>query len=161
MRRAARVLGAAIVLSGLLVQPAMAGQPTRERFVDSGEFDIDCGTFMLHETYMDALRVSERMVGDVIHIQVHHRFSGEISGPGGAVLIDRATFTNFVTIATDGERDRQVGIVYRYVVPGLGLVAHDAGIIEFDALTGEVVRISGPHDVWETGLEALICPLFE
>ncbi len=161
MRRAARVLGAAVLLGGLVAQPAMAGQPTHERFVDAGEFDIDCGSFLLHETYTDSLSIRERTVDGVIRIQVHHRFSGAITGPNGRVLIDHAAFTNFVTITPDAEVDRQVGVVYRYVVPGLGLVAHDAGIIEFDGLTGDVLRISGPHDVWDTGLEALICPLFE
>jgi hypothetical protein len=36
---------------------------------------------------------------------------------------------------------------------------HDVGVITF--LPDGSVETKGPHDVWDNGLEALICPLFE
>jgi hypothetical protein len=160
MRRCWSALGAAVLLVAMVVPTASAAAPSRDRFIDSGEFDIDCGEFTLHETYTDRMTITEWTRGSTTYVQVHHRWSGVITGPGGIeVLLDPSHFTNFITIRDGEQTDRQVGLIYRYVVPGIGRVALDAGVIEF-APDGSVT-IHGPHDVWDTGLEPLICPLFE
>ena len=160
MRRSWLALGAALLMAAMVAPSVSAAAPVREQFIDAGEFEIDCGTFTLHETYSDLITVTERTRGSTTYVQVHHRWSGVIIGPGGIeVLLDPSHFTNFITVQDGEQTDRQVGLVYRYVVPGIGRVAIDAGVIVFSP--DGSVEIHGPHDVWETGLEPLICPLFE
>ena len=78
----------------------------------------------------------------------------------GVSLADRAHYTNIITAAPgDALTVRQVGLLYNYHVPGIGLVAHDVGSITF--FPDGSVEFKGPHDVFEDGLEPLICELFE
>lgn len=159
MRRGLVSVAGALVLLWAMLGTAHAAGPSRTTFVDEGAFEIDCGTFTLHETYQDKITVLEWLdsSGGFVKAQVHHAFSGTIQGPGGILrLSDPGHWTDFI----DGDGVRQVGLLYRLIVPGVGLVAHDAGVIGFDAETGEVTIIRGPHDVFVEGLEALICPLF-
>ncbi len=74
-------------------------------------------------------------------------------------LSDPGHWTDFVTFGPDGETVRQVGLLYSIRVKGQGLILHDVGSITFFP-DGSVV-IKGPHDVFDNGLEPLICPLFE
>ena len=88
------------------------------------------------------------------------RFDGTITAPGSTLrLSDVGRFTSFIDFGQDGITERQVGIVYKFSAPGLGVVAHDVGQITF--FPDGSVETKGPHDVWDNGLEALICPLFE
>ena len=59
---------------------------------------------------------------------------------------------------TDGT-ETQIGLIFNIVVPGHGSVAQDTGLISLEP-DGDVV-IKGPHEVFDQGLEPLICPLFE
>jgi len=129
-------------------------------FVEEGSFDIECGAFTLHETYRDRIAVLEWLDGDgeFVRAQVHHSWTGTIEGPGGVLrLSDPGHWTDFI----DAESVLQVGLVYNLIVPGMGLIGHDTGLIGFDAESGEVSIIRGPHDVFDQGLDALICPLCE
>lgn len=160
MRRRLGALAGAMLLLGLMAGPAMAGGPTRSTIIDEGSYEIDCGAFVLLGTYRDRIIVKEWLdgSGELIKAQFHHSWTGTIDGPGGILkLNDPGHFTAFI----DADSVRQVGLIYRYIVPGHGLIAHDVGIIEFDAETGEATVIRGPHDVFDQGLESLICPLFE
>lgn len=160
MRRGLASLTGALVLLGAMLGTAQAAAPIRTTFVDEGEFSIDCGTFTLLETFRDRMTVMEWLDsnGAFVKAQVHHSWTGTIEGPGGIVrLSDPAHWTDFF----EGDGVRQIGLVYRFVVPGVGLVGHDAGIIGFDGETGDVTIIRGPHDVFDRGLESLICSLFE
>lgn len=162
MRRFSLSALAAIALMVALAGPAMAGKPSKVTFVDEGSFSIDCGTFSLLSTYTDRITVKEwtDSSGAVTRLQAHHSYRGTITGPGGILeLSDPGNFTDFVTFGPDGETVRQVGMVYKLIAKGHGLIAHDVGVITFHA-DGSVTT-QGPHDVWDNGLEALICPLFE
>ncbi len=162
MRRVVTAALATLALSAALAGPAFAGKPVIEPFEFSGAFDINCGTFTLHEeftaggttkTWLDAN-------GDPTRMQVHNWFKGTITGPGGVLtLSDPGHWTDFFTFGPDGITVRQAGQIYNIHVKGQGLILHDVGSITF--LPDGSVVVKGPHDVWENGLEALICPLFE
>ena len=97
--------------------------------------------------------------GDVTRGHARVRFDGTITAPGSTLrLSDVGRFTSFIAFG-DGT-ERQVGLVYKFSAPGLGVVAHDVGQITFFPDGSDPV-IKGPHDVWDNGLEPLICPLFE
>ena len=162
MRRTGLAALAAMILSIALAAPAFAGGPTRERFVDESEFDIDCGGFVLHETYADRITVLtwSDASGTPTRLQMHHSWTGTITGPGGILqLSDPGHWTDFFTFGPDGDTVTQVGVVYKLIVKGHGLLAHDVGRITFPP-DGDPT-FQGPHDVFENGLENLICPLFE
>lgn len=160
MRRGVTSLLGAMALLGAMLGTAQAAAPSRTTFVDEGAFDIDCGSFTLHETYRDEITVLEWLDGEgsFVKAQVHHSWTGTIEGPGGILrLSDPGHWTDFFR----GDGVRQVGLLYRLIVPGVGVIGQDAGIIAFDTATGELIVIRGPHDVFDEGLETLICPLFQ
>ena len=161
MRRAVIVTVATVALLASLVGPVLAAGPIVETFDDADAFLIDCGSFTLDETL--TLRGTTKTWldanGDPIKQQTHVTFDGVIRGAGGIrVLADRSTFNEFVSFGAEGPTTRQVGVVYNFHVPGYGLIAHDVGTITF--FPDGSVAFDGPHDVFEVGLEPLICPLF-
>ena len=162
MRRVVTAALATLALTATLAGPAFAGKPLIEPYAVSGSLDMDCGTFTLHEEYTQGgtSKTWFDANGDPTRIQVHSWFKGTITGPGGVLtLSDPGRWTDFITPTPDGDIVRQVGMLYKIHVKGQGLILHDVGIIEFHP-DGSVV-VKGPHDVWDNGLESLICPLFE
>lgn len=161
MRRTVIATLATLALSVVVAAPAFAGKPSIESFDGSEAFDIDCGTFMLHEelTFAGSTKTWFDAAGEPTRSHTHVSFDGVITGAGGIrVLADRATFNEFMDLR-EGGAIRQVGVVYNYHVPGHGVIAHDVGSITFNA--DGSVDFKGPHDVFESGLETLICPYFE
>ncbi|HEX6254241.1 MAG TPA: hypothetical protein VFZ70_00380 [Euzebyales bacterium] len=51
------------------------------------------------------------------------------------------------------------GLVFHFNAPGAGIVLIDAGRVVFDASTGEVIVVSGPHQELEGDLSALCAAL--
>jgi hypothetical protein len=161
MRRAVIVTLATVALSAVLATPVLAAKPVVEKFEDADAFLIDCGAFTLAETltFSGTTKTWFDANGDPIRQQTHVAFDGVISGTGGIrVLADRATVNEFVSFGADGPTTRQVGVVYNFHVPGHGVIAHDVGSITF--FPDGSVEFHGPHDVFESGLESLICPFF-
>lgn len=162
MRRTIRAALAALVLAAAFATPAFAAKPLVETFEESGTFLIPCGTVTLVEEYSQSVVVTTWLDanGDVTRGHARLRFDGTITAPGSTLqLSDVGRFTSFIDFGPAGPTERQVGLVYKFSAPGLGVVAHDVGVITF--LPDGSVETNGPHDVWENGLEALICPLFE
>ena len=146
----------------VLAGPAMASGPEINTFEFHEAFDIDCGEFLLHEEADVTVREIVWFDGDgnPTRAQEHIQFDGLITGPGGiGSLADPGRLTNLITIDPSGDTVRQVGLIYSFPVPGLGQVGHDVGSITF--LPDGSVEYGGPHDVFEEGLEPLICGLFE
>jgi len=164
MRRMALLLGiAAAALS--LVATAGAVPPTTETFHFEDAFDIDCGTFTLHEEFVTDIRVTTYYdnAGNPDRLIAHERFRGFIETPDGTLEADPGNIINFVDFAgTPGDESddtvRVAGMIFAITVPGHGIVAHDTGLIIFEP-DGDVI-IKGPHEVFEQGLEALLCPVF-
>jgi hypothetical protein len=160
-----RTVAAALLVPAFLVAmagPVLAAKPEISTFEFQEEFDIDCGAFALHEV----ADVTVRQIvwlddeGNPVRITEHIQFDGLITGPGGiGSLADPGHLTNFIMIGSEGDTVRQVGLIYSFPVPGLGQVGHDVGTITF--FPDGSFEYSGPHDVFEEGLEPLICGLFE
>ncbi len=162
MHRTIRAALAALALTAILATPALAAKPLVETFDESGSFTIPCGTVTLVEEYRQSATVTTWFDGngDVTRGHAKVRFDGTITAPGSTLrLSDVGRFTSFIDFGPDGATERQVGLVYKFSAPGLGVVAHDVGQIIFHP--DGSVETKGPHDVWDNGLEALICPLFE
>lgn len=165
-------MGRLIVVAGLiaaaaiaLAAPASAVPPSVEMFHFEDAFDIECGTFVLHEEFVTDIRVTTFFdkAGNPDHLIVHERFRGFIETPDGRLEADPGNINTFVDFAgtPDDESDdtvRQAGMIFAITVPGQGIVAHDTGLIIFEP-DGDVI-IKGPHEVFEQGLEPLLCPLF-
>jgi hypothetical protein len=162
MRRSIRATLVALTLTALFAAPALAGQPVVETFDESGAFTIPCGTVTLVEEYSQSAVVTIWLDGngDVTRGHARLRFDGTITAPGSTLRVsDVGRFTSFIDFGPDGPTVREVGIVYKFSAPGLGVVAHDVGVLTF--FPDGSVETKGPHDVWDNGLESLICPLFE
>ena len=162
MKRTIRAALAALTLTAIIATPALAAKPLVETFNDSGTFTIPCGTVTLVETYSQTAVVTTWLDanGDMTRGHARVRFDGTITAPGSTLrLSDVGRFTSFIDVGPDGVAERQVGLVYKISAPGLGLVAHDVGQIIFHP--DGSVETKGPHDVWDNGLETLICPLFQ
>ncbi len=162
MKRTIRAALAALSLAAVVATPALAAKPLVETFEDSGTFTIPCGTVTLVEDYSQTVVVTSWLDanGDVTRAHARVRFDGTITAPGSTLrLSDVGRFTSFIDFGPDGPTVREVGMIYKFSAPGLGVVAHDVGKLTF--FPDGSVETKGPHDVWDNGLEALICPLFE
>ena len=162
MQRTIRADLAALALTAVLVTPALAAKPLVQTFEESGSFTIPCGTVTLVEEYSQSFVVTRWLDanGDMTRVHARVRFDGTITGPGSELrLSEQSRFTSFIDFADDGRTVREIGLQYKFSAPGLGVVAHDVGVLAF--LPDGSVEVNGPHDVWDNGLEALICPLFD
>ena len=162
MRRSLGAALAALGLTAVFATPAFAGKPLIETFQETDSFEIACETVTLVEEFSQSV-VSTTWFdagGEPTRGHAHVRFDGTITGPGSTIaLSDVGRFTGFVDHGPNGDIERQVGMVYKISAPGHGIIAHDVGVITF--FPDGSVDIKGPHDVWDNGLEALVCPLFE
>jgi len=162
MNRTIRAALAALALTAIAATPALAAKPVVETNEESGTFLIPCGTVTLVEEWSQSVVLTTWLDGngDATRAHAKVRFDGTITAPGSTLrLSDVGRFTAFLAFGQDGMTERQVGIVYKFSAPGLGVVAHDVGQITF--FPNGSVETKGPHDVWDNGLEALICPVFE
>ncbi len=162
MTRTIRAALAAFTLTVVVAGPALAAKPVVQTIEDSGTLTIPCETVTLVEEYSQSVVLTTWLDanGDVTRGHARVRWDGTITGPGSTLrLSDVGRFTSFIDFGPDGPIERQVGVVYKFSAPGLGVVAHDVGIITF--FPDGSVETKGPHDIWDNGLETLICPLFE
>lgn len=162
MRRVIAAVSAALLLMVSVAGPAMAAKPEIDVFEFHQSFDIPCDTFLLHEEVDVTVRTTVWFDGDGNPVRAveHITYQGVITGPGGIGTLDDDGFlTNLVTIDGEDVTLRQVGLIFRFTVPGIGLVAHDVGTITF--FPDGSAEYSGPHDVFEEGLEPFLCGLFE
>ena len=163
MRRLALLLGL-LVSSVAFAATAAATPPTVEKFHDEISFDIDCGTFLLHEDAVVDDRVTTffDQAGNPTRVQIHERFVGVITNPEGETFRDPGYFNISIDLAgtPDDESDDTVtiaGMFFAITVPGVGIVAQDTGLLTFNP--DGSVEIHGPHQVFVQGLEPLICPV--
>jgi hypothetical protein len=162
MRRSIRAGLAALTLTALFASPALAAKPVVQALEQSGTFTIACRSVTLVEAYTRSVQVTRWLDGDG-HVTRGHarvRFDGTITAPGSTLRVsDVGRFTSFIDFGPDGPTVREAGMLYKFSAPGLGVVAHDVGVLRF--LPDGSVEVKGPHDVWDNGVESLICPLFE
>lgn len=162
MQRAIRVALGALVLTVLVASPAAAAKPVTRTVVAHGTFTIPCGTVTLVEEYSQSVLVTTWLDGDGHTTRGHARvhYDGTISAPGSTLRVsDVGRFTSFIDFGPDGPTVREIGMAYKFSAPDLGVIAHDVGRLTFHP--DGSVEAKGPHDVWDNGLQSLICPLFE
>lgn len=162
MTRSIRAALAALTLSVVFAAPALAAKPLIETVEETGTFTIPCETVTLVEEYSQSVQVTTWLDGngDVARGHARVRYDGTITAPGSTLRVsDVGRFTSFISYGPDGPTVRQVGLVYKFSAPGLGVIAHDVGVITF--FPDGSVETKGPHDIWDNGLESVICPLFE
>ena len=164
--RLSGVLFASLFCALSLAGGVSASPPATERhpvFTDS--LDIPCGAFLLHEdlrvhttstTFFDRQGLPARLV-------LHVRIEGTITGPGGrkAQILTRSTDSiNLAGTPGDDEDDTtwHRGLVALITIPGRGSVVQDMGLVVRQPDGTLIIR--GPHDVFQSGLAPLICPLF-
>ena len=162
MNRTIRAALAALALTAIAATPALAAKPLVETNEESGTF-----THPVRDRYPGrgvepvgrpddlARRQRRRDTRPCPRALRRHDHRTRIDAP----TVGRRSVHQLHGLRADGTTERQVGIVYKFSAPGLGVVAHDVGQITF--FPDGSVETKGPHDVWDNGLEALICPLFE
>jgi hypothetical protein len=133
-----------------------AKKPLQGSFHEEFSFDIDCGTFLLHEDVVEdgAFTVFFDADGAPMNVIVHHHFHGVITNPAGETFDDRGDWTDFIDLAAtpdDIEDDivAQAGSIFRIRVPGEGIVVQDTGLIIF--FPDGTVEIHGPHEQFVAG----------
>jgi hypothetical protein len=162
MKRSISAVLTALALTAIVATPAAAAKPFAETVDESGTFTIPCETVTLVEEYRQSVLVTTWLDSDghVTRGRARLRFDGTISAPGSTLRVsDVGRFTSFIDFGPDGPTVREVGMIYKFSAPGLGIVAHDVGSLTF--FPDGSVETKGPHDVFDNGLESLICPLFE
>ena len=161
MSRSIRAALAALALMALLATPALAGKPLVQTVEESGTSTIPCGAVTLVEEYHMTVVVTRWLDanGDMTRGHARVRFEGTITGPGSTLrLSDESRYTSFIDFGPDGPTIRDVGLQYKFSAPGLGIVAHDVGVLT--TYPDGTFEVKGPHDVFEHGLRSAICPLF-
>ena len=162
MRRTIRAALAALTLTIVVAGPALAAKPIVQRMEESGTFTIQCETVTLVEEYSQSVVVTTWLDadGDRTRAHAHVRYDGTITAPGSTLSVSEAgRFTSFIDFGPEGRTVRQIGLVYKFSAPDLGVVAHEVGSLT--VFPDRTFEVKGPHDVFDNGVEALICPLFE
>lgn len=141
----------------VLAVPASAGQVHKvtEKFTDSHDEVIPAGVICEFSVgVQEEVKGSETLWFDADDnlLKVHVKVNGTSiwSGPGGSATEHWAWSGWFDPVEMTFAQSGNVWNVHQN-----GLVIHDKGLIVFDDTTGEAIKISGPHEVWNNGLGAL------
>jgi hypothetical protein len=90
--------------------------------------------------------------GDLVKALVHARGTGMWTGPGGTAT---EHFSSNGIYDAETDTFTQNGNKWNLHMGAGGTILQDKGQIVFNDSTGEVLRIKGPHEVFENGLGAL------
>ena len=152
------VMGTAIGLLLLMAIPAFAAKPNVvvnedyavDVIIPAGEvcdFDVH-----LVESGHDKVTEFYNRDGDLVKVHVKVRGTGMWTGPGGTAT-EHFAWSGIYDAETD--TFTQNGNIWNLHMGAGGTILHDKGQIVFNDTTGEVLRIKGPHEVFEYGLGAL------
>jgi hypothetical protein len=163
IRSVTMVVLAGLLLTVTLALPAGAARPVRETipldnsFLDTESCDpygfdpeIDLQVSFVGQARI--VRFFDRQ-GNLTRVHVHGSDVATVTNPANgktAQGVDR-------WLEIDNRRTGEytiVGLYYHLNFPGAGIVLLEAGRITFDA-EGNVVHLSGPHDVFEGNFGAL------
>jgi len=139
-----------------------AAQPLIESHHEEFSFDIDCGTFVLHEEIVADITetIFFDSAGNEDHVLIHQRVAGVITNPEGETFRDPGHLTVSIDLAgtPDDESDdtvRVAGLTFAIRVPGEGVVVQWVGLEIYEP-DGDVI-IHGPHDFdWQEPLCAAL-----
>ncbi|HVL96816.1 MAG TPA: hypothetical protein VM266_13235 [Solirubrobacteraceae bacterium] len=162
-----KLLGIATLAGTLLIAgPAHAGGKERvvvDRFTDRYEFAIDCADFGAYEfenlvSGVQRVRVVEvsdkegRLLQTVFHSTLRETNTNSVTG-------DSIALSGAVHEVWDYAADTRTlnGKVWMGQRPGDGVLFQDTGRITMTLGTRDATFIAGPHDVFENGLDPLVC----
>lgn len=157
-----RSLLLAVLLALGAVAPVFATAPTTATTPLVGSVVLaDCGSFQVFDDYDITMVATTFYDNDGQRTQVHYAITGtdtyRHSVTGQAITMN----TSFM-IRNDYRtgQNAAMGLQYHLMVPGLGLVLMDVGLLVYDTHVGEYVFFAGPHQV-ATGDTAGVCLAFD
>jgi hypothetical protein len=152
-------LCAALLMALLPVTTVFAAKPDVFTFHEEGYFEIDCGSFVAQEEFVQDVRVMVfyDQAGEPDRVEVHFNYVGTVTNSvTGKTLRDPGHYKT----VEDLEAGTQtfVGMVYGITVPGEGMVVLDAGRIVFlgDTVPENVIFEAGSYDYLYGG-DAVLC----
>ena len=144
------VIFLSLLLSLMLVTSVLAAKPDVFTIPLDVTETIACDGFTVEEHVEGTIRISTHFEAngdfamEIAHFKLQHTFTNLETG---ASLSSPDVGINRVTISQDDSfRLAEIGIVYRLVVPGEGLIFALIGQTIFNLDTGEVVFEAGQHD---------------
>jgi hypothetical protein len=154
VRRTMLTVGFALGMMLVVAAPANATAPHREFDSFSFSDSADCGSFA--DDYAGTVTIRETTFFDadgnpiMVRVKVLQRETDVNSETGRSVRVN-GSFTQTVDLRT-GIR-RTAGQVFMGVGGKGANVIHDTGLVIFNDITGEVIKVAGPHTVLEGGNE--------
>jgi hypothetical protein len=135
--------------------PITAHFPFEDHFVDEGA-SAACGLpVTVDSTGTRTIQVLFDQSGNPIRLQVHINATGTMSA-NGIVLQEADHGSEFIDLVSVNETD--VGLVFREVLPGLGIVIMDRGRVTV-APDGSVLFEAGPHPALDGDFASLCAAL--
>lgn len=155
-----------LLLAALLalgaVSPAFAIAPTTSTTELQGTVMLtDCGSFQVFDDYNITIVATTFYDKDGKRSQAHYAISGTDTYRH-SVTGQSITMGTFFMIRNDYRTglNSAMGLQYHLMVPGLGQVLLDVGLLVFDTSVGDYVFFAGPHQV-ATGDTSGLCSAFD
>jgi len=154
MQRTILSAGVAIGMMLLVAAPASATAPDRESDSFSFSDSADCGSFTDDYAGTVTIRTTTFFDADGNPIMVRRKFlqrETDTNSETGTSVRVKGSYTESIDLPT-GIR-RTTGQVFMGVGGKGANVIHDTGLVIFNDVTGEVIKVAGPHTVLEGGNE--------
>jgi hypothetical protein len=130
--------------------------PYQDHFVDEGA-SAACGFPVTADvTGVRTFQVLFDRSGTPIRLQVHINGTGTMSA-NGIALQESDHVTEFIDLVSGNETD--VGLVFREVLPGLGIVIMDRGRVTIAPDGSSVLFVAGPHPALDGDFASLCAAL--
>ena len=154
MRRVIFSVGFVIGVMLVVAAPASATTPQRESDSFSYSASADCGNFS--DEFAGTVRIRETTFFDADGNPIIERAKVllrevDINSETGKTV--RVKGSNTVTVDLRTGIRRTTGQVFMGVGGKGANVIHDTGLVIFNDVTGEVIKVAGPHTVLEGGDE--------
>lgn len=154
MRRTILSAGFAIGMMLVVAAPASATAPDREFDSFSFSDSADCGSFTDDYAGTVTIRTTTFFDADGNPIMVRRKFlqrETDTNSETGTSVRVKGSYTESIDLPT-GIR-RTTGQVFMGVGGKGANVIHDTGLVIFNDITSEVIKVAGPHTVLEGGNE--------
>jgi hypothetical protein len=152
-------LAATMALMLALAGPASANITRIGPFEETGALVADCGDFevladLVVDGQIDYFDTDRDGIPDFFTLRVRlvSFFYNSATGKGFTAY----EHGNFTFDLSNDALVIETGVTFRVTVPGEGVVLLDAGRVEYDEETGDVVFVAGPHQLLE-GDTAKLC----
>jgi hypothetical protein len=132
---------------------------------ENADIGLSCGSFPILETatFDFWYTIFFNQEGNVTEAVLHQSVEGTLSNPvTGKSVQESNVGTTTDTFAIPGDfstiTSTQTGQVFKVILPGSGILAHDVGIVTF-APDGTITFEGGPHQVLHNDLQKLCAAL--